>query len=145
MNLKNLEKILQDEPKFRLKQAKQAVFIDLIENWSEATNFSLPLREKLNQECALAIQGKIFKSRDSDSLKALISLDDGLKIETVLLSHIDGRQTVCVSSQVGCPLGCLFCATGKMGFKRNLTADEIVEQVIFFARLLKKRGARVSG
>lgn len=137
MNLKKLEKILRSEPKFRLKQARQAIFVDLISDWDQATNFPLKLREKLNQACPLAIKCEIFKSRGQSSVKALIRLADGLKIETVLISHDRGRNTVCLSSQVGCPLGCLFCATGKMGFKRNLTQDEIVEQVLFWARRLK--------
>ncbi|MDO8592816.1 MAG: 23S rRNA (adenine(2503)-C(2))-methyltransferase RlmN [bacterium] len=137
MNLNNLEKALSEEPKFRLKQAKQAIFVDLTDNWDKATIFSLPWREKLNQDCPLGIKAEIFKSHDKNSLKALIDLADGLKIETVLLKHADGRNTVCVSSQVGCALGCLFCATGKMGFKRNLTVDEIIEQVLFWARQLK--------
>ncbi|MBI4101644.1 MAG: 23S rRNA (adenine(2503)-C(2))-methyltransferase RlmN [Candidatus Nealsonbacteria bacterium] len=76
--------------------------------------------------------------------KAILSLADDLKIESVLMRHSDGRNTVCVSSQVGCPLGCLFCATGKIGFKRNLDVWEIVRQVLFFARLLKKESKRVS-
>ncbi|MDD5555189.1 MAG: 23S rRNA (adenine(2503)-C(2))-methyltransferase RlmN, partial [Candidatus Pacebacteria bacterium] len=63
----------------------------------------------------------------------------GLKIETVLMLRNDKRSTVCVSSQVGCPLDCLFCATGKMGFQRNLTHWEILEQVLLFARYLKKQ------
>jgi len=54
------------------------------------------------------------------------------------MKHTDKRNTICVSSQVGCPLGCQFCETGKMGFKRNLAAGEIVDQVLFFARYLKK-------
>ena len=137
MHLEKLGKVLFDEPKFRFKQAKQAVFVDLIDDWSKATNFSLPLRERLNQECPLRIKAEIFKSRDKNSVKALINLADGLKVETVLLKHADGRNTVCVSSQVGCAMGCLFCATGKMGFKRNLTAEEILEQVLFWARKLK--------
>jgi 23S rRNA (adenine2503-C2)-methyltransferase len=144
MDIKNLETILKSEPAFRLKQAKQAVFVDLIDDWSKATNFSLLLREKLNKECPLEINAEIFKSQDKHSLKALIQLADGLKIETVLLKHGGGRNTVCVSSQVGCALGCLFCATGKMGFKRNLTSDEIVEQVLFWARHLKKENVRVA-
>ncbi len=144
MNLEKLEEALSDEPKFRLKQAKQAVFIDLLNDWQKATNFSLPLREKLNAECPLEIKEEIFKSRDKNSVKALIELADGLKVETVLLKHDDGRNTVCVSSQVGCPMGCLFCATGKMGFKRNLTVDEIVEQVLLWARQLKSRDERVT-
>jgi len=144
MNLEKLENVLRSEPKFRLKQTRRAVYVDLIDDWSKATNFSLALREKLNQECALGIKAEIYRSRDRNSLKASITLSDGLKIETVLLRHDDGRNTVCVSSQVGCALGCLFCATGKMGFKRNLTSDEIVEQVLFWSRLLKPRGEKVT-
>ncbi|MDP2709195.1 MAG: 23S rRNA (adenine(2503)-C(2))-methyltransferase RlmN [bacterium] len=144
MNLKKLEDVLGDEPKFRLKQAKQAIFIDLINDWNKATIFSLPLRQKLNLESPLEIKAEIFKSRDQNSIKALVELSDGLKIETVLLKHGDGRNTVCVSSQAGCPLGCLVCATGKMGFKRNLTAEEIVEQVLFWARELKAKNERVT-
>jgi len=144
MNLEKLENILSEEPKFRLKQARQAVFIDLIDNWGEATNFPLALREKLNQGCPLKIEAENLISREGNSIKALISLEDGLKIETVLLEHGAGRNTVCLSSQVGCPLGCLFCATGKMGFKRNLTDAEIVEQAVYFARVLKKTGKQIN-
>src|SRR3989338_9024718 len=143
MDLKKLEKILYSEPKFLLKQAKQAIFIDLISDWSEATNFPLVLREKLNQDCPLEIKAETLISGQGNSIKALIRLKDGLKIETVLLEHGVGRNTVCLSSQVGCPLGCLFCATGKMGFKRNLTFMEIVEQAVYFARLLKKEDRQI--
>jgi len=150
MNLEKLEKILHSEPKFRQKQAKQAIFIDLISDWNEATVFPLALRQKLNEECPLEISAETLISGQGDSVKALIKLEDGLKIETVLLEHGGGlpaqagRNTVCLSSQVGCPLGCLFCATGKMGFKRNLTAWEIVEQAVYFARLLKKAGRQIN-
>lgn len=144
MNLEKLENILSDEPKFRLKQARQAIFIDLISDWRQATNFPLKLREKLNQACPLEIEAKNLISRDGNSIKALISLEDGLKIEIVLLEHGAGRNTVCLSSQAGCPLGCLFCATGKMGFKRNLDDAEIIEQAIYFARLLKKDGKQIN-
>ena len=102
MNIDNLDKILENEPKFRLKQAKEAVFRNLIENWQEATFFSFKLREKLDKECPLLIDAQIVNSKDA--VKARITLKDGLKIETVLLYHKDGRNTVCVSSQVGCPL-----------------------------------------
>jgi len=138
MDLSNLEKILEKEPKYRLKQAKEAVFKNLIEDWQEAVFLPLELRQKLNKECEFSIRSEILVSKTKDSVKAMITLKDGLKIETVLMRHIDGRNTVCVSSQVGCPLGCLFCATGKMGFKRNLDYSEIIEQVIFFNRYLKK-------
>ncbi len=144
MNIEKLHKILADKPKFRLKQAKEAIFKDLIGDWKKATVLPLDLRQELNKECPLKINGDFFVSKEKDSTKALIRLEDGLKIESVLLRHSDNRNTVCVSSQAGCPLNCSFCATGKMGFKRNLEYFEIVEQVIFFARLLKKENKRVS-
>ena len=74
-------------------------------------------------------------SDKSDTIKVLFKLEDGNLIESVLMMH-EGRNTVCVSSQSGCPVGCKFCATGAMGFKRNLTAKEIVDQVLYFARKL---------
>ena len=141
MDIFNLEKILSGEPAFRLKQAREAVFLNLIENWDETTNLPPKLREKLNRETPLKIDAKIFISKDG-AQKALITLADGEKIETVLMRHKDGRNTVCVSSQVGCALGCAFCATGKKGFKRNLKSEEIAEQVLFFARILKKENKR---
>jgi len=144
MDLSNLEKVLEGQSKFRLKQANEAVFKNFIFAWSEATFFTKDLREKLTKECSLEIKADVLVSKKEDSVKAKITLKDGLEIETVLMRHRDGRNTVCVSSQVGCPLGCLFCATGKMGFKRNLTAEEILEQVIFFARFLKLEDGRVT-
>lgn len=144
MNLKNLDEILKGEPKYREKQVKKALFQDLIEDWSEVTNLPLKLREKLNKKCPFLTKGKLFVSKDKRTLKAVLTLKDNLKIESVLMCHSDGRNTVCVSSQVGCPLGCLFCATGKLGFKRNLETLEIVEQVLFFARYLRKKKERVS-
>jgi len=85
----------------------------------------------------LATKAKIFESKNKKTIKALLELEDGINIESVLMLHNDNRSTVCVSSQAGCPLGCLFCATGQMGFKRNLDYWEIVEQVLLFARLQK--------
>lgn len=144
MNLINFKEILKGEPKYRLKQGEEAVFKNLISDWSEATFFSLELRQKLNQFCPLAIDAEILTSKTKDNIKAKILLDDGAQIESALIRHNDGRNTVCVSSQVGCPLACEFCATGKMGFKRNLIAMEIVKQVIFFSRFLKKEKERVT-
>ena len=179
MNLDKLEKIFESEKPFRLKQVKQAIFRDLIEGWDEATTLPLTLREQLKKEVPLEIRAEIFKDKDGQSAKALIVLEDGLEVETVLMRHKSGavgssspathsipvsagaetpastrsqsrqlpsagfRNTVCVSSQVGCPLGCTFCATGDMGFRRNLSASEIVEQVLLWARWLKKENQRV--
>ncbi|MBI4359267.1 MAG: 23S rRNA (adenine(2503)-C(2))-methyltransferase RlmN [Candidatus Nealsonbacteria bacterium] len=143
MDIKQLEKTLNREPSFRLKQAQKAVFQDLIDDWGRATVFSLALREKLKREVPLEIAAKLFVAADQKTVKSLIGLADGLKVEAVLMRY-PKRNTVCVSSMVGCPLNCEFCATGKMGFKRNLSDGEIVEQVLFFNRYLKKSGQRVN-
>lgn len=82
---------------------------------------------------------KLVASRDG-SRKALLECGDGLKIEAVSLPSEDGRTTFCLSTQVGCALGCVFCATGAMGFKRNLTAGEIISQVL----LLESKSNRPS-
>jgi 23S rRNA (adenine2503-C2)-methyltransferase len=144
MNLKEIEKTCINEPKFRLKQIYQAVFCDLIESWDEATNLSLNLRKELNEKSPLKIDGEILES-NKKNIKAVIKLADGNLIETVLMQHKDGRNTVCLSSQVRCPLGCKFCATGKSGFVRNLEVEEILEQVFFMVRYLKKKARKISG
>jgi 23S rRNA (adenine2503-C2)-methyltransferase len=145
MDLTKLKTILENEPAFRLKQAKQAVFGGCVDSWMEVKGLPLPIREALERECPLAIDASPIVSETSESVKTLITMQDGARIETVLMKHGDGRNTVCVSSQVGCPMGCAFCATGKMGLIRNLTANEIIEQVLFFARYFTQKNERVSG
>jgi 23S rRNA (adenine2503-C2)-methyltransferase len=140
MDVSKLEATLKGEPKYRHQQVYEAIYKKLISDWSEATNLSKELREKLSADCDIGIKAKLFTAKDGSTEKALITLNDGEKIETVLMKHssVDAeRRTVCVSSQVGCALGCKFCATGQLGCKRSLTADEIVEQVLFFARKLQ--------
>lgn len=131
MNLKNLNKIIEKEPAFRKKQIEKLIYQDAIDDWDKATVLPLKLREELKKETSLKIKAEIFKSKNVE--KALITLEDNSQIETVLMKH-DDRTTVCVSSQVGCALGCKFCATGKLGFKRNLETEEILEQVLVFKR-----------
>ena len=137
-----IEKILEKEKTYRLNQVRKIVFRDLIEDWDEATVLPLALREELKENCPLDIKAEIIKEKDT--AKALIKLSDGMKIESVLMEHEDNRSTVCVSSQVGCPLNCSFCATGKMGLKRNLSPFEIVVQVLLFSRYLKKKDKKVT-
>ncbi len=146
MNIKEIAKILEKEPAFRLKQIKKAVFSDLIENWDQATILPLALRQKLQECCSIQelTAEKTLTSKDNQTIKALFKLKDGLKIESVLMKHEDGRRTVCVSSQVGCAMSCQFCATGQQGFKRNLSSSEIIDQILFFSRLLKETKERVS-
>ncbi|MCK5412749.1 MAG: 23S rRNA (adenine(2503)-C(2))-methyltransferase RlmN [Candidatus Pacebacteria bacterium] len=144
MNLKKLNEIIKDEPSYRLKQIKRSLFIDLIDNWKQASTLSKELREKLSRDFPIFIKEESLISEDKKTIKSLITLEDGQKIETVLMRHKDKRNTVCLSSQVGCPLACEFCATGKFGFVRNLTVSEIVIQLLFFARLLNKEEERVT-
>ena len=136
MDQNKLEKILKGEPGFRLKQIKKAVFRELIENWDEISTLPKDLRERLSKECPISEleEEKVLISKDKQTIKALFKLKDGWKIESVLMRHIGERITVCVSSQVGCAIGCEFCATGQQGFKRNLSSGEMVDQVLFFDR-----------
>jgi 23S rRNA (adenine2503-C2)-methyltransferase len=144
MDLGKLKEILKNEKPYRLKQAEKAVYRDLVDDWGTVSSLPALLRDRLTESCPISIDYKSIVSQSKDTLKALIKLNDGLAVETVLLQHAQGRNTVCVSSQVGCPLNCLFCKTGKIGYKRNLTAHEIAEQVLFFSYYLKKKNAHKS-
>ncbi|RJQ31324.1 23S rRNA (adenine(2503)-C(2))-methyltransferase RlmN [Candidatus Parcubacteria bacterium] len=140
MDIIKLEKYLSEkgEKSYRLKQIKKAVFCDLISDWEGATALPKELRGILEKEFPLfgMFAEKVLESKNGDSVKAVFRLGDGNFIETVLMKHLQGRNTVCLSSQAGCAMKCGFCATGKQGLKRNLTAEEIVDQVLFFARYL---------
>lgn len=136
LDIKELEKALASKPAYRLRQAKQALFQDLIADWQQATALPAAMRTELAEACPLAIPHQLSTSDDGQTTKCLITLGDGEQIEAVLMRHED-RRTVCVSQQVGCALGCRFCLTGQMGFRRNLSAAEIVSQILVFARLEK--------
>lgn len=135
-----IKKILEGQPAYRYKQVDEALFKSLVGNWGEVSNLPKELKEKLNQEFPLEIKAQIF--REPRVVKALIELEDGACIESVLMLY-EKRNSICVSSQVGCALGCSFCATGQKGFKRNLTSWEMIIQVLFFARLLKEKGEKI--
>lgn len=143
MQLEKLKNILADngEPKFRLKQIQKAVYQDGVSDFSEISTISKDLRERLEKEIQILSFGveKVLVAKDGLSIKALLKLQDGDRVESVLLSPIPGKWSVCISSQVGCPLNCSFCATGKGGFQRNLTAEEITDQVLFWRQHLKKQ------
>lgn len=143
MNWSIWQDFLNNRPTFRRRQLNQAVFQHLIDDWSQATVLSSDDRHWLNNNFPLTIDFKLVGQSDGSARKAQLNLGDGQSVETVLMSHSDGRQTVCLSSQVGCPLGCLFCDTGRLGFKRNLIAGEIVEQVLLWQRLLAVENRRV--
>jgi 23S rRNA (adenine2503-C2)-methyltransferase len=144
MEFSKIVEALKDEPKYRIKQIQQAVFDDLADDWSVATGLPKKLREELQQKFPLDINAQALTSEDKNTIKALITPADKNSIETVLMKHDSGRNTVCVSSHVGCPMGCKFCATGQMGLIRTLSTDEIITQILFFARYLKKIKERVA-
>ncbi len=136
--LEELEEFVQlnNEPKFRAKQLHYWLYKNCVKTFDEMTNLSKDFRNKL-KEIAVISENKIkerFISKDG-TIRYLIELADQNVIETVLM-RFDHRPnlTACVSSQIGCPVGCIFCATGKMGFIRNLTASEIADQLLTIQR-----------
>jgi len=105
-----------------------------VRNWEEATNLPKELRAALSEEAPAARLELRRVSRATDGTRKYLFLTrDGHAIETVMIPE-KGRHTVCISTQVGCPMACKFCATGLLGIKRNLDAREIAEQVFVVAR-----------
>ncbi len=123
------------EQKFRASQVCQWIYAKKAFSWHEMTNLSNVLRDKLNDNImmSLPIMMRQMVSKDGTK-KYLWSLNDGAKIESVLLNH-GGHKTACISSQAGCPLGCVFCETGANGFKRNLTRGEILGQFLMMEKM----------
>jgi 23S rRNA (adenine2503-C2)-methyltransferase len=134
--LPEVKKTLEErgEPGYRLSQAYSALTAGLARDWEEATSLPKGLREALNDEAPAAVLDLRKTSKATDGTrKYLFHTHDGHAIETVMIPE-KGRHTVCISTQVGCPMACKFCATGLLGIKRNLKAREIAEQVLVAAR-----------
>lgn len=128
-------------PAYRADQFNKAYYQDFITSFDACSTWSKELRDLLNQHVIFStLRGiKEQASKDGQTMKIVFERNsDHRRFETVLMRHVDGRNTVCVSSMIGCPVGCSFCATGKMGFLGNLTTNEIVDQVLHVARMLKK-------
>jgi len=147
MDLNLVEKYLakKQEPAFRLKQIKAAFYKESVIGFEEITTLPKPFREELAKSLPwlLVKPLKVQGAKKIGAQKALFALKDNLKTESVLMYYRDWIS-VCVSVMAGCPLGCKFCATGQSGFKRNLTAFEIIDQVVFWNQQLKKEGRAVS-
>lgn len=133
------------EPAYRADQLYRWLYSSLASDFGRMQNLPSALRNRLNQIAAIRVLTPLDETISPDELtrKVLFALPDDETIESVLMLY-DRRNTVCLSAQVGCPLGCPFCATGQSGFTRNLTPGEIVAQVLYFARELKEKGKRVS-
>ncbi|RMG36670.1 MAG: 23S rRNA (adenine(2503)-C(2))-methyltransferase RlmN [Planctomycetota bacterium] len=124
------------EPAFRMRQIRHRVFHSSIDNWDQATELPRTLRSDLQRHWPLfpnpVAAHRVARDRTE---KLLLTLSDGEHIECVLMRE-RRRRTVCISTQVGCAMGCVFCASGLLGVKRNLTAAEVIEQVLRLDRLL---------
>ncbi len=130
--------LLADQPAYRARQVWEGLYRRLIDP-AEMTDLPLALRRRLDGALPVALRPAAEAVSDGgDTVKWLWHLADGAGVETVLMRYGD-RTTVCVSSQAGCAMGCTFCATGQGGFERNLSAGEIVEQVVRAARRARPR------
>lgn len=133
------------EPAYRAKQIWQGLYKNIWINPSEFSNLPQSLREKMDVNLRFDILEPTLKldSTDGQTRKTLFRLPDGRQVEAVLMRY-DRRKTLCISTQVGCAMGCTFCATGQMGFTRHLSSGEIVAQVMYYARLLQAEGEVVT-
>jgi 23S rRNA (adenine2503-C2)-methyltransferase len=133
------------EPRFRAKQIWSWLYEKRVTSFDAMTNLPKNLRERLEAETSLGELEVVAEQSSLDgTVKRLYRLHDGQLIESVLMPYDDDRRTACISTQAGCAMGCVFCATGQMGFSRHLTAAEIFEQAMLFARQLEAEGDRLS-
>lgn len=133
------------EPAYRAKQIWTWLYDQRVSSVEAMTNLSKALRERLAAETRLGVLELVTERGSKDGTnKRLYRLPDGQLIESVLMPYDDDRRTACISTQAGCAMGCVFCATGQMGFARHLTASEIFEQAMRFAQELAAEGDRLS-
>jgi 23S rRNA (adenine2503-C2)-methyltransferase len=135
----------QGRPAFRARQLFEWIYQLLVFDFAEMTNLPLSFRQELEHvawvQPLLALDS--VTSANGLTTKVLLQLPDSETIEAVLMRY-EGRHTVCLSSQVGCAIGCPFCATGQSGFDRNLSTGEVVAQTLYFAQQLKAEGRSIT-
>ena len=141
--LHELEKQLSPLPKYRAKQIYQWINRGVFE-FGKMTDIPVNLQEELNTKYVILSSIVNTVHDDKDAKKIVFTLIDGFKIEAVLLNDGKGRYTACLSTQVGCPAGCVFCKTGSLGFKRNLDSGEIIEQLLHLNNNIEPQGTRQS-
>lgn len=156
------------EPRYRADQIWEWLYHHLADSFDEMTNLPLEFRERLKDTAVIHTIEPVAEtdSRETPAQKTLFQLEDGESVEAVLMhyqtedpdyrsetagesldetnGHAQERHTACISTQVGCAMGCVFCATGQMGLVRQLTAGEVIEQVIYLARGLQRQGKRLT-
>ena len=142
LSLDELKKIVAGwgAPAFRAVQIREWMYKKLASSYDEMSDLPKKLRDKLKEEISFTHLNPLIDllSTDGWTRKILFALPDNNQIETVLMGY-NTRRTACISTQAGCGLGCTFCATGQAGLQRNITSGEIVEQVLFFDRVLQKK------
>lgn len=145
LSLPELEELVVEcgDKKFRSKQVYEWLHKHAAMSYEDMHNVPKALKERLSEKYPLVPPALVSLEESVDGTKKyLFELQDGKNVESVLIPSTDGeRFTTCISTQVGCPMACSFCATGKQGFTRNLTATEIVNQVAF---ITKESGERIS-
>lgn len=165
-----LEAFVRDlgEPRYRADQIWEWLYVHLADSFDQMTNLPLALRERLDEIAVIHTIEPVAEtnSRTTPARKVLFQLADGQSVEAVLMHYASGdpdyhsetagehldesngseheRHTACISTQVGCAMGCVFCATGQMGLLRQMTAGEVIEQVIYLARELEREGKRLT-
>ena len=149
-DMRGLQQAMKElgQPAFRAKQIYEWLWYKHVDSFDKMTNLSLALRGELASKFSLTIPKLIDKQESSDGTrKYVLELSDGALVETVGIPADASRErlTVCFSTQVGCPMECVFCATGHEGFTRNLTIGEIVDQVYFVEEDFGRRVSNVVG
>ncbi len=132
-------------PKYRINQFNQKYYKEYISSFDELTTWPKDLRENLKLEIPFSklIYQSSDVSKDGGTNKVLFKTKRGNYVESVLIREKE-RNTVCVSCMSGCPVGCIFCATGQMGLNELLDEQQIVDQILFFARIFKKKNEKIS-
>ncbi len=147
LTLPELTTLLQTwgEPAYRARQIWQGIYQNLWNDPAQFTMLSKKMRDKMAAELDFnrLTPARSMSSSDGETIKTLFRLPDDRAIEAVLMRY-NTRRTLCISTQAGCAMGCVFCATGQMGFKRNLSSGEIIEQILYYARILQSEGDRVT-
>jgi 23S rRNA (adenine2503-C2)-methyltransferase len=135
MNLEQVAEALDGEPAYRVRQVWEWAARGAA-SYEEMTNLPTAARSRLTELAPFSTLSLTQEARSTDgTVKALFHTHDGHPVEAVLMRYRDGRRSLCLSSQSGCPLTCTFCATGQMAFGRNLTASEILDQALHFRRI----------
>jgi 23S rRNA (adenine2503-C2)-methyltransferase len=135
VNLDLVAEVVADEPSYRVRQVWEWAARGAT-SYGAMTNVPARTRAALDERVPFSTLDLGHEARSADgTVKALFRTHDGHPVEAVLMRYRDGRRSVCISSQSGCPLTCTFCATGQMRFRRNLTRWEILDQALHFRRL----------